>query len=96
MFRRLEPILDPIEVMVDGVPCEAEAGESVAAILLRSSSLPTRRSPVGHQPRAPYCMMGACFDCLVTIDGRSSQQSCLVRARHGMRIDRQNGMRSVV
>lgn len=95
MFKRLEPFFQRIEVVIDGVPVEGEAGESVASILLRMAPGPTRTTPVGQQPRAPYCMMGACFECLVTIDGRASQQGCLVQARDGMRIERQKGKRSV-
>ena len=44
-----------------------------------------RTTPVSGAPRAPYCMMGVCFDCLVTIDGVGSRQGCLVPVREGMR-----------
>ena len=40
-------------------------------------------------PRAPFCMMGACFECLVEIDGRANQRACQVRVRGGMRVRRQ-------
>ena len=46
-------------------------------------------------PRAPYCMMGVCFDCLMTIDGVASRQACLVPVREGMRIERQRGARTL-
>jgi NADH dehydrogenase/NADH:ubiquinone oxidoreductase subunit G len=32
-------------------------------------------------------MMGACFDCVVTIDGRRNVQACLARVADGMRIE---------
>ena len=38
-------------------------------------------------------MMGVCFDCLVTIDGRASQQGCLVTVAAGMRVETQHGAR---
>ncbi|MGH7080949.1 MAG: 2Fe-2S iron-sulfur cluster-binding protein, partial [Acetobacteraceae bacterium] len=37
-------------------------------------------------PRGPWCLMGACFECLVTIDG-TRQRACMVRAAEGMVID---------
>jgi sarcosine oxidase subunit alpha len=44
-------------------------------------------------PRAPYCLMGVCFDCLVTVDGVGSRQGCLVPVRDGMAIETQLGKR---
>jgi thioredoxin reductase len=35
-------------------------------------------------PRGPFCGMGVCFDCLVTVDGRPSQRACLTKAQAGM------------
>ena len=29
----------------------------------------TRTSPITDEKRAPYCMMGVCFECLMVIDG---------------------------
>ena len=54
-----------------------------------------RETPVNGSPRAPYCMMGVCFDCLAEIDGVPNRQSCVVAARPGMRIRRQQGAREI-
>jgi hypothetical protein len=40
-------------------------------------------------------MMGACFECLVEIDGVPNRQSCLIEARDGMRIHSQEGARDL-
>lgn len=50
-----------------------------------------RHTPVLETPRAPYCLMGVCFDCLATVDGETSVQTCLLEARPGMRIERPTG-----
>jgi sarcosine oxidase subunit alpha len=52
-----------------------------------------RTTPVSDSPRAPYCLMGVCFDCLVTIDGVGSRQACLVPVRAGMAVETQLGKR---
>ena len=52
-----------------------------------------RTTPVSGAPRAPYCLMGVCFDCLVTIDGVGSRQGCLVPVREGMAVETQHGKR---
>jgi D-hydroxyproline dehydrogenase subunit gamma len=77
-----------VPVLVDGRPELAVPGESVAGLLLRLGLVPSRRTPVSGAPRAPYCLMGVCFDCLVEIDGRPNRQGCLVEVAPGMAIRR--------
>lgn len=96
MFRKLHDPVAAVTVTVDGVPVEAEAGETVAAVLLRAAPFHARRTPVGGGRRAPYCMMGVCFDCLAVVDGVPSTQTCLAQVRDGMRVERQNGARSLI
>jgi len=48
---------------------------------------------VSGEPRAPSCMMGVCFACLVTIDGIGNRQGCLVPVSDGMAIKTQRGKR---
>jgi predicted molibdopterin-dependent oxidoreductase YjgC len=95
MFRRLpdDTAGSTVTVTVDGERHAARAGDTVAAVLLTSSLGATRVSPVSGQPRAPYCMMGVCFECLVTIDGVGNRQSCLVPVADGMRIETQKARR---
>lgn len=82
-------------VTVDGVEVKLPKGMILAAALLQKGQFPLRDSPVhekeGPKARAPYCMMGVCFECLVEVDGRPNRQSCLERVRAGMRIRRQSG-----
>jgi D-hydroxyproline dehydrogenase subunit gamma len=96
MFRKLHnPGPAAFTVFVDSKPVAAEKGESVAAVLLRQTQGWCRTTPVSQTPRAPYCMMGVCFECLVEVDGQGSVQSCLTPVRDGMRIARQQGRRSL-
>ena len=67
------------------------AGISVAAALLVGGVHEFRLSAVSQSPRAPYCMMGICFECLVEIDGVPVRQSCIVPVRDGMQVRSQNG-----
>lgn len=96
MFKKLpEPLSSPLTLYIDGQAVEAERGETVAAVLLRQRTLASRTTPVLESPRAPFCMMGVCFDCLAIINGEASTQTCLVTVQHGMHIERQHGRRSV-
>jgi sarcosine oxidase subunit alpha len=78
---------------IDGKPVSARSGDTVAAALLAAGIDHCRTTPVSGAPRAPYCLMGVCFDCLVTIDGIGNRQGCLVPVREGMKVETQEGKR---
>jgi len=96
MFRRL-PDADgaTVEVTIDGRSARVRAGDTVAAALISAGVLASRVADVSGAPRAPYCLMGVCFECLVTVDGIGNRQGCLVPVEAGMRIDTQHGKREV-
>ena len=95
MFRRLHEGGDVVRLTVDGRPIEARAGDSVAAALLAAGVDTCGTRPVSGAPRSPYCMMGVCFDCLVTVDGVGDRQGCLVPVAEGMAIAIQRGKREL-
>jgi hypothetical protein len=89
------PNSDALTVHFEGRAIAARPGDSIAAALLASGITVTRLTPVTGAARGPYCMMGACFDCLAVVDGRPSVQTCMTQVRDGMRIDRQDGARGL-
>lgn len=93
MFKRLADSGKSVALTVDGRPVECRTGDTVAAALLAAGVDHCRTTPVSGAPRAPYCLMGVCFDCLVTIDGVGSRQACLVPVRKGMAVETQSGRR---
>lgn len=93
MFRRVAEAGASVPIVVDGVALEARAGDSVSAALLASGRDVRRDTAVKGTKRSPYCMMGVCFDCLVTVDGVGNRQGCMVQVRPGMQIDLQRGRR---
>ena len=95
LTKLYEPRAARVRVTIDGTSVEAEAGEPVAAVLLRTPPHYARTHPVAGEPRAPYCMMGVCFDCTAVVDGVPSTQTCLTAVRDGMTIERQQGVRRV-
>lgn len=95
MFRRLAEATRPsLTLLVDGAAIAAQEGDSVAAAMLAAGLSLCRTTPVSGAPRAPYCLMGVCFDCLVTIDGTGNRQGCMTPVRDGMRVETQRGKRS--
>jgi predicted molibdopterin-dependent oxidoreductase YjgC len=96
MFHRLPvPDGETVSFTIDGTPAKARAGDTVAAALLVNGVRHCRTTPVSGSPRGPYCMMGICFDCLVTIDGVGNRQACQERVAAGMRVSTQMGSREL-
>jgi predicted molibdopterin-dependent oxidoreductase YjgC len=97
MFRRLPEALlhsaPAVTIYIDGRPFVARAGDSVAAAVLAAGRAACRTTTVSGSPRGPFCLMGACFDCLVVVDGRANQQGCLVPVAEGMEVETQRGAR---
>lgn len=99
MFRRLPDrgsavARTPVTITIDGTPVTAFSGDTVAAALMAAGHAHCRTTPVSGAPRGPYCLMGVCFDCLVTIDGIGNRQACCIRIAPGMAIETQTGPRS--
>lgn len=74
-----------VVVRVDGREVRVPSGTSVAAAVARAGAAPFWRSTSG-QPRAPLCGMGICFECRVSIGGRSHVRSCTLPCEAGMEI----------
>jgi len=85
MFKRLDPQpAGSVSLTIDGRSITAAPDDSVMAAMLMAGLLVTGRSPVDGRRRAPYCGMGVCFECLVTVDGGARRQACLTPVRDGM------------
>ena len=85
MFRQIRPQSQDITIYIDDRPCAARAGDLLANILLHEGISAVHAAPNGA-PRGPYCMMGVCFDCMITLEDGRVEQACQTYAEDGMRI----------
>jgi predicted molibdopterin-dependent oxidoreductase YjgC len=85
------PILErgaAFEIFVDGRAVTAVPGESIAAALLAAGRLSFRNGPANLSiPRGVFCGMGACYGCLVTVDGVRNVRACCTPARPGQQVE---------
>jgi D-hydroxyproline dehydrogenase subunit alpha len=81
----IRPVGRPISFQFNDHPIQALQGETIAAALSAAGITTFRQTPSGA-PRGLFCGMGACFDCVVTVNGRIGQRACLTRATDGMEI----------
>lgn len=67
----------------DGATIEATTGDSVLAALLASGCL-IRRLEFGGEPRAGFCLMGACQDCWVWSAENGRIRACTTNVTEDM------------
>lgn len=85
-FRRLGELQRRrLRVEVDGEPVEALEGDTLqVALLLAGRRL--RASEFGDGPRAGFCLMAACQDCLVWTAEGEPMRACSTPVAEGMRL----------
>jgi len=83
-----------VRFLFDGREIDAFEGETVAAALLAIGQRQLRRTNRRGEPRGLFCGIGACFDCLVQVDGKPNMQACLTPVRDGMVVETQLGLGS--
>jgi predicted molibdopterin-dependent oxidoreductase YjgC len=75
----------------DGRDITFAPGQTVGAALIGSGIYSWRTTRLKATPRGLFCGIGACYDCLVVIEGVPNQRACLVPARPGMSVTSQTG-----
>lgn len=88
---------EKITIYFEGEPLLIDAGITVAVAVLGHSHNHdegnyTSISPTSGERRGPNCLMGVCFECMMVIDGVPNQQSCLIVAKEGMKVERQTAL----
>ena len=91
LFRRLHKPEGLLRFRWEDEEVTAAAGDNLAAALLAAGVTAFRATPVSGEARAPFCMMGACFDCLVEVNGEPAVQACMIEVEEGMQVRRQRG-----
>jgi predicted molibdopterin-dependent oxidoreductase YjgC len=85
-FRRVGETARPIiRITIDGEVCVALVGDTLmTAILTLSGRL--RLAEFGGEPRAGFCLMGACQDCWVRLEDGRRMRACTTYAANGMAV----------
>ncbi|MBC9209291.1 (2Fe-2S)-binding protein, partial [Roseomonas aerophila] len=81
----LAPLGPPFTFRFDGAEIPALPGETIAAALAAQGVVTLRHTAAGD-PRGVYCGMGACWDCVVTVEGRGGERACQVKAAPGLEV----------
>lgn len=84
LLRRVAETTRPaVAFVLNGQPATALHGDTVlTAILTQHGHL--RHDEFSHEPRAGFCMMGACQDCWVQTDSGERLRACSTFISAGM------------
>jgi D-hydroxyproline dehydrogenase subunit gamma len=85
LHRLAEGNRKPVNFVLNGQALKALAGDTVmTAVLTHSAQL--RFSEFSGEPRAGFCMMGACQDCWVATESGRRLRACSTFIEEGMRL----------
>nr|MDW3657955.1 (2Fe-2S)-binding protein [Paraburkholderia terrae] len=85
LLRVAEAERAPVSFFLDGVEVGALTGDTVlTAILMQQRHV--RHSEFSGEPRAGFCMIGACQDCWVRCEDGARIRACSTLVKDGMRI----------
>ena len=87
MFQQRTNLSDPVTFSFEGRQLTANRRDTLAAALLGCGIFEFRRAVVSNTPRAPFCMIGNCYECLVEVEGKGLVQACLTEVAEGMRVN---------
>ena len=75
----------PVTFVLDGKAVTALAGDTVLTAVL-TQGVQLRCSEFSGQPRAGFCMMGACQDCWIRTEAGERLRACGTFIKDGMRL----------
>jgi predicted molibdopterin-dependent oxidoreductase YjgC len=78
-----DPRPGPVTFLFEGDPVTAPGGASIGAALWAAGIRRFRMTRVRGRPRALFCGIGQCFDCLVRVNGGPVVRACIAPVRHG-------------
>ncbi|HCK76720.1 MAG TPA: sarcosine oxidase [Gammaproteobacteria bacterium] len=87
-----DPCTDPtvtdglVKFRFDGQEFQGYVGESIAAALIAAGIYATKLSPSGT-PRGYLCGMGVCWECVVRINGVTTERACRQLIEDGMIVE---------
>ncbi|GGK04739.1 (2Fe-2S)-binding protein [Pseudomonas matsuisoli] len=91
LLKRLAELDRPqVDFVLDGQPAIALQGDTLLTALLCSVDA-LKGSDFSAEPRAGFCLMGACQDCWVRLEDGRRVRACSTLIEPGMQVTREPG-----
>ncbi len=78
---------EQVTLSVNGSEIIAYKGETLLAALIAAGFKGLKKSPLKNEPRGALCGMGACFECIVSVDDIPNTRSCMTEVEHKMKVE---------
>ncbi len=78
---------EQVEIIVNGKKISAYRGETLAAALWAAGYKRFGGKALKGRYNSPFCGMGVCFECLVTVNGVPNIRSCMTLVEEGMEVE---------
>ncbi|MDD0816435.1 (2Fe-2S)-binding protein [Curvibacter sp. HBC28] len=85
LHRVTELAREPVPMRVDGQAITALAGDTVLTAMLTHGAV-LRQSDFSLEPRAGFCLMGACQDCWVGTEDGQRLRACATPVSPGLSV----------
>ena len=85
LVRVAETDRAPVYFALDGIAASALAGDTVLTAILTQRPM-LRLSEFSGEPRAGFCLIGACQDCWVRTEAGERLRACSTTIAAGMRL----------
>src|SRR5262245_33991773 len=85
LVRAVAPRDPPVRIFIDGAEATAYPGDSVLVALLSQRNA-LRQHEFSGEPRAGFCLMGACQDCWVWLADHARVRACTTTVVEGMHV----------
>jgi predicted molibdopterin-dependent oxidoreductase YjgC len=74
-----------VQLEIDGEQVTARQGDTLLTAILTHRRF-LRQSEFGGEPRAGFCLMGACQDCWIWVANAKRVRACTTMATNGMNV----------
>jgi predicted molibdopterin-dependent oxidoreductase YjgC len=88
LHRVLDQDRAELRFHLDGETLTAREGDTLLTAILAAGAGWLRTSEFGDGKRAGFCLMGACQECWVTVEGQGRRRACGTLVAPGMQVRR--------
>ncbi|HLR25061.1 MAG TPA: (2Fe-2S)-binding protein [Fodinibius sp.] len=78
---------EEISFTFDGNLYKGHKGDTIASALLAQGIRQLRVHEKSGRPKGIYCNIGHCFECRVTVDGKTGTRACMTEISEGMVVE---------
>ena len=79
----LRVLMSSVNFTFNGISHSVPRGITIAAALISLGHVSWRTTRFAEEQRGVFCGIGVCFDCLVTVNGKSDIRACMDEIQDG-------------